>query len=232
MANSPGGELARRPLHFFWLADCSGSMQGKKIEALNTGVREAIPAMKDIADENPNAQIFVRVIRFADGAQWHVGQPTEIENFRWQDLDADGVTDLGAALKLVADALRTENMPARGLPPVLVLLSDGQPTDDFTSGLKALMDQPWGKKSVKIAIAVGDDADQEMLQRFLGSSEVKPLLARNAQELVKRIKWASTIPMASVASPMTRTKDDESGETSPVPIPPPPPEDPTVTDVW
>jgi len=22
----PGGELASRPLHFFWIADCSGSM--------------------------------------------------------------------------------------------------------------------------------------------------------------------------------------------------------------
>ena len=27
----PGGELASRPLHFFWVVDCSGSMYGEKI---------------------------------------------------------------------------------------------------------------------------------------------------------------------------------------------------------
>ena len=37
----PGGELARRPLHFFWVVDCSGSMYGEKIgtvsDVFNTG---------------------------------------------------------------------------------------------------------------------------------------------------------------------------------------------------
>ena len=55
MANRFGGTLAARPLQFIWIADCSGSMEGKKIESLNFGIREAIPAMRDVADENPNA---------------------------------------------------------------------------------------------------------------------------------------------------------------------------------
>ena len=28
----PGGELASRPLHFFWIVDCSGSMYGDPSE--------------------------------------------------------------------------------------------------------------------------------------------------------------------------------------------------------
>ena len=31
----PGGELASRPLHFIWIADCSGSMSGEKIQHEN-----------------------------------------------------------------------------------------------------------------------------------------------------------------------------------------------------
>lgn len=27
----PGGELASRPLHFFWIVDCSGSMYGERL---------------------------------------------------------------------------------------------------------------------------------------------------------------------------------------------------------
>ena len=53
---------------------------------------------------------------------------------------------MGKALSMVADELKIPPMTPRALPPVLVLISDGQPTDDFDSGLQNLMDQNWGKK--------------------------------------------------------------------------------------
>ena len=41
MSRRPGGELASRPLHFFWICDCSGSMQTDgKIQSLNNAIRE------------------------------------------------------------------------------------------------------------------------------------------------------------------------------------------------
>lgn len=58
----PGGELASRPLHFFWIADCSGSMAGEKIQQLNLAIREAIPHMQKVADDNPYANILIRAI--------------------------------------------------------------------------------------------------------------------------------------------------------------------------
>jgi uncharacterized protein YegL len=196
-------------------------MQGPKIEALNTAIREAIKPMQDVAEDNPQAQVLIRAIKFSDSAQWHISQPTEVRDFKWQDLSADGVTDLGKALTMVADALKMENMPERGLPPVLVLISDGQPTDDFATGLKSLMDQPWGKKAVRIAVAIGDDADLDVLQKFIGNIEVKPLIAKNVQDLVNKIKWASTVPLKAASSPASRTKD-QANSTSNVPIPAPP----------
>ena len=36
----PGGEMASRPLHFFWAVDCSGSMSGSKIDAVNHAIQE------------------------------------------------------------------------------------------------------------------------------------------------------------------------------------------------
>ena len=221
MSERPGGALAKRPLQFIWIVDCSGSMQGKKIESLNLAIKESIKPMQDVADENPNAEVLVRVIKFSDGAQWHVSQPTEVHNFKWTGLDADGVTDMGKALTLLADALKLENMPQRGLPPVLVLVSDGQPTDDFNGGLKALMDQPWGTKAARIGVAIGEDADLDVLQKFIGNAEVKPLVASNVQDLVKKIKWASTVPLKAASNPASRTKDTSGGGTN-VQIPAPP----------
>jgi uncharacterized protein YegL len=220
MPERPGGSLAKRPLHFIWLLDCSGSMQGRKIETLNFAIREAIKPMQDVADENPNAEVLVRAIKFSDGAQWHISQPVEIHDFKWTDVNADGVTDMGKAFTMLADALRIDKMPGRGLPPVLVLLSDGQPTDDANSGLKALMDQPWGKKAVRISIAIGEDADEEVLQKFIGNPEVKPLRATNVQDLVKKIKWASTVPLKAASNPHSRTNDTPGGSNVPIPAPP------------
>ncbi|MUG96839.1 VWA domain-containing protein [Scytonema sp. UIC 10036] len=215
----PGGELSTRPLHFVWICDCSGSMSvGGKIQSLNNAIRQTIPLMREAADDNANAQVLVRAIKFSDGAQWHVSQPTPVENFEWTDLTADGVTDMGKALSLVAEQLKIPPMTDRALPPVLVLISDGQPTDDFGSGLKKLMEQPWGKKAVRIAIAVGQDADYEVLQKFIGNPELKPLPANNPDDLVKRIRWVSTAVVKSASSPASQQQGAMASSMN-VPIP-------------
>ena len=53
-----------------------------------------------------------------------------MEQLEWQDLQAGGITAMGEALELVGAALQSPPMEERALPPVLVLISDGQPTDD------------------------------------------------------------------------------------------------------
>jgi len=39
----PGGGISRRPLHFIILADCSASMRGEKIQALNYAIADMMP---------------------------------------------------------------------------------------------------------------------------------------------------------------------------------------------
>jgi len=227
----PGGEMAAKPLHFIWIADCSDSMGvDGKIQALNTAIREAIPHMRRVAKDNPNAQVLVRAVRFSDGAYWHIAQPVPVEQFEWVDLQAKGVTDMGKALELVAEQLKMPPMPERALPPVLVLISDGLPTDDFAAGLNALLDLPWGKKAVRIAIAIGGDANLEVLQRFINNSELKPLRANNPEALVTHIRWASTAVLKSASSPHSEPKGASGGSNVPIPTPPSTPGGPQ--DVW
>ena len=221
MPNLPGGQLARRPLHFIWIADCSGSMgYGGKIQSLNFAIRNALPAMQEAAAENPYAEVMVRVVKFSSGASWHVANPVRVDQFSWVDLEVDGVTDMGKALQLVAEQLDPAVMPQRALPPVLVLISDGHPTDDFSAGLRDLMAQPWGTKAVRIAIAIGDDAEKGVLQRFIGHPELEPLQANNADSLVRFIKWVSTAVLKSASSPASQASNEGKGTN--VTIPPPP----------
>jgi uncharacterized protein YegL len=209
----PGGPLSSRPLHFIWIADCSGSMGAAgKIQSLNTAIREALPHMRRVAHENPNAQVLVRVLTFATGARWLTPAPVPIDEFTWTDLHAGGVTDLGQALTMVADVLDVPPMSARSLQPVLAVVSDGRPTDPFHKGLDLLLRKPWGARSIRIAIAIGSDADHEVLGAFIGDPDRRPLTANNSAELVDLIRWVSTAPVKLASSAaVAATAADLSG---------------------
>ena len=194
----PGGEFYARPLHFIWIVDCSGSMLlDNKMASVNYAIRSVIPEMQQAADDNPNVQFQMRVISFSNGAQWQIKDPVGLAEFGWVDLVAKdkAVTDLGLALTLVAAELSATAMPQRALPPVLVLLTDGQATDDFYGGLGALLNEDGGRKAVRIAIAIGSDADTMALEKFC-SEGAKPLRAHNATDIVQYIKWVSTVMVA------------------------------------
>src|SRR5271155_6171713 len=140
--------MASRPLLFFWLADGSGSMRVEgKIQALNHAIREAIPHMRAAAQENPHAAVFVNAIRFADEARWMGEKLTPVSEFRWQDIEAGGATAMGEALAMVGDALQPPLMTDRALPPVLALVTDGLPTDDFQAGHDHLFSKPRGRQA-------------------------------------------------------------------------------------
>jgi uncharacterized protein YegL len=183
-------------------------MSGEKIGTVNHAIQSTIPEMVSAAENNPNAQLLIQTLKFSTGASWVTTGPSAVEDFAWNDLDAGGVTDLGKAFELLAAQLTIPPMTDRALPPVLVLLSDGQPTDDYKKSLDALKHIPWGKKAVKIAISIGQDADDTVLKEFTGNSELV-LQANNPQALVQMIKWASTAASA-VSAPASRQVETES----------------------
>lgn len=111
-------------------------------------------------------------------------------------------------------------MPERALPPVIVLLSDGQPTDDYKKSMDKLKKLPWFRKAVKIAISIGQDADDEVLIEFTGNKELV-LQANNATALAKMIKWASTtasMVSAPSSKPMNSVPASASAQAASVPV--------------
>jgi uncharacterized protein YegL len=138
---------------------------------------------------------------------------------RWDDLSASGYTDLGAALELLCPELQVPPMPRRALPPAILLVSDGLPTDDGDAGLELLASTPWGAHAVRTAVAIGRDADIAGLQRFIGS-DTEPLTASNPEELVRCLRWASVHAglAASTAAPGS------------IPVPKPP--EPSSELIW
>lgn len=200
MTERPGAQLARRPLHFFLLADCSGSMAARgKMTALNTAVREVLPLLAETSQGNPHADVSVRAIGFSTGARWHVDTPTHPDDLDWVDLEPGGYTDLGAGIDLLCGALTVPPMEERALPPAIVLVSDGMPTDDFEESMQRLLALPWGARAVRMAVAIGHDAAYDTLATFIADPEIEPVTAANPEQLILALRWA-TAHVARAAS--------------------------------
>lgn len=198
MSDRLGGALARKPLHFIFVLDVSGSMlRGGRIQALNNAITEVLPHLRDEARANPHAELLVRVLAFANEPEWIIEQPTPVDQVHWTRLEAvpRGFTELGSALQTLAEALDHLDESHSAFPPAIILVSDGRPTQSsgvtFSEGLQSLLNNRWGATAVRLALGVGRDADMHSLRRFIGDEDVPLLRADNPEQLVEYIVWAS-----------------------------------------
>lgn len=167
-------EIARRQMSLFFIVDTSGSMDGEKIAAVNNAIREVLPEVADISSENADAQIKVACLQFANDVQW-LFKPTDVEGLTWTDLSANGMTAMGAAFNELNSKLSRKEFldsPTGNFAPVLFLMSDGQPTDEYRKALDSLRENRWFKVAIRVAIAIGDDADMQVLTEFTGNPEL------------------------------------------------------------
>lgn len=205
-------EIPRKVLTLFYLVDTSGSMIGAKMGALNTAVRETLPIIEEISRNNSDSKIKIAVLEFSSGCEWMYPEPKEIENFEWIDLEAGGLTSLGEAYENLSQKLSQNHgfmQEATGsFAPVILLLSDGVPTDDAEHGLQKLKANKWFNVATKVAIAIGNETRTQALINFTGNEEAV-LTVHTIDELKKIIR------MVSVTASRVNSKTTSVGKDAP-----------------
>ncbi len=161
---------------FIPLLDCSGNMMGEKAARLNAAMEELMDELKGIDDAEIDLAIRVAPMLFSRGAEWAVSEkPVAVSDFFWCPPYVHGSADVGAALKTLSEKLAPESeggwMPRGGEFPVLVLFSSVPSTDEYRFELDRLRENRWYRHALKLAVAIGADADREMLTAFAGSAE-------------------------------------------------------------
>lgn len=204
MANYPFEveAIPRRVMPLIFMVDTSGSMDGAKIASLNQAVSETLIQIADISKNNNNAQIKVAVLMFSNDVQWKSPQLEDSESFKWTDLQAGGLTSFGAAIDELNNKLSRSHgfmsEPTGTRAPAIILLSDGEPTDEYKHALEKIKGNPWFKIAVKVAIAIGDDANKEVLKEFTGS--IESVIAVHTVEQLKKIIKTVSVTSSLVAS--------------------------------
>ena len=204
--------VARKSLVFFFIIDTSGSMGGKKIGAVNHAIEELIPELKLLASENVESEIKIAVLEFSTKAKWITDEPVPIENFYWDYLTAKSLTNFPEAYRALSKKLsKTEFLKSStgSFAPVLFLMSDGEPNDKISTEkeLANLKNNPWFKNAVKVAVAIGNDADVSVLAEFTGSME-SVLTVHTPEALMNVIQFVS-ITSSKISSQSICANDGE-----------------------
>lgn len=170
------------------LLDVSGSMLPNEIEdkigVLNDSMAAMLSAFATL--DAVHGQVAIGVVVFGGaGARVHLPLgPASAAT--WTSVAADGRTPLGAAFGVARQMLGDlAAHPEDSLKPVLVLVSDGVPTDDWAPALDDLLASRHGARALRVAIGVGTDRmldAEEVLARF-GSPEIGVLRAEQAEEI-------------------------------------------------
>jgi len=166
-----------------------------RMQALNFALASMLPHLATWEKEQEQAQVFVRVITFADEAEWHIKEPLPVRSARWTPLQyvEKGLTAMGAAFRLVAEELQPGRIQARALRPAILLVTDGRPTDpaEFDAGLRTLFAVPAGRASIRLAVAIGRGASSEYLSRFIDDPSIPILVADSVEQITDRLVAAS-----------------------------------------
>jgi uncharacterized protein YegL len=206
-----------RRLPVYLLLDTSGSMSGEPIEAVKNGVQIMISSLR----QNPQAieTAFLSVITFDSSAQ-QIIPLTDLASFQMVDIKATGVTALGEALKLVAHKIETEvaktTTEQKGdWKPLVFIMTDGIPTDDWQSGLNEFKK---AKVAFTVACAAGSGADANILKQI--TENVVSLDTADSASIGKFFQWVT----ASIGVSSTKVEDAGKEVTGLNELPPPPSE--------
>jgi uncharacterized protein YegL len=141
--------------------------------------------------ENSETEIWVAIITFGDQVKLHQ-KLVSAGQIQWQDLSAGGSTPLGVALQMAKAMIEDKDIvPSRAYRPTVVLISDGQPTDDWENPLEGFISDGRSGKCDRMAMAIGAQADETVLGKFIEGMPNGLFYSENAKQMRDFFKFVT-----------------------------------------
>jgi uncharacterized protein YegL len=179
-----------RPLPVIIAIDRSGSMsENGKIDALNIALKDFIDSIKD--EDSNKAEIHIALYSFGSDSASCDMPLTSISQVNAPSYQAQGKTPMGGAFTLLKELIEDKSLiPSRSYKPTIVLLTDGLPTDEWQKPMSELINDGRSSKAFRIAMAIGDDADKNMLSKFVSTPDYL-VTGENARDIRKFFRFVT-----------------------------------------
>ena len=182
-----------KPLPVVLLLDTSGSMGGAKIASLNEAVRRMLGTFTK--EESQANEFLVSIATFGSSTGILV-PPTPAPELDYRDLTAGGLTPLGQAIGDVKQLIEDkEQTPSRAYRPLVVLVSDGVPTDSWEGPLADFVSSGRSAKCDRMALGIGQEAysgtGRATLEKFIEGTEHQVFEAKDAGDIHKFFKFVT-----------------------------------------
>lgn len=205
-----------RRLPVYLLLDTSTSMQGEPIEAVRNGLDLLVSTLRQ--DPYALETAYLSVITFDSDAR-QIVPLTELPDFQTPTLKATGMTALGGALKLAGECMGREvnraTQDQKGdWKPIVFLMTDGMPNDDYRSGLEVFRA---AKPGMVVACGAGPQAERSVLEEI--TEAVVMLDTADSATISAFFKWVSA--SISTSSQKVDLRKDDVGTLDELPPPPP-----------
>lgn len=99
---------------------------------------------------------------------------------------------MGTALRMAKDMIEDkETTPSRAYRPLVILCSDGAPNDDWEAPMDNFIKDGRSSKCDRMAMAIGSDANEAVLKRFIEGTENPLFYAKDASSMHKFFKFVT-----------------------------------------
>lgn len=155
--------MKRLEIPILFIIDTSGSMD-ENMEMLNNSIKEMIGRFRE--ESKIGIKFKVGIISFGDEATLHL-PPSSLDKIEYKSLIAKGKTNFSSALKVGIETIEEKYEQT----PIIVLLSDGFPDNDWRIGLDEFLKTKNIKKTQRIALGIGAGYAKSMLKKFISEDE-------------------------------------------------------------
>ena len=184
--NSP-----KHDCHVYFIADCSQNMTGLRIASLNDAIENLLlPMIEELNSNSSDVNVIVKVLCVNNDPK--IIFSSDLNSFVWHTINASGDFYFGRALACLTDDVK-RNFRTHNFDPIFILLSSSCSIDLWQFYLKRLYNVDAFNYGHKIAVAIGDDCNTEILQAFT-KHDSHIIIVHNIDKLKNLIRFTWSYP--------------------------------------
>lgn len=169
-------------LELWLVVDVSGSLRVSGLhEPLERSLTYLKAALSDWTFKRGN-RLLLRSLHFSQDAKWEDNEilPGPLQPV---SLQPAGLTNASRMFRLLCDQLKGIKRGLAYVPPVIVLISDGLPTDEYAAEMTEFLKLADRVDAMRVCIATGPDASVPFCRAFTHGMPFDPLIAPTVPQI-------------------------------------------------